>query len=139
VGLLLEFPLGNRSARAEYTKASLDQEKSKATLANLEQKITVEIRQAIRQIQTNRKRIDATEKARILADKKLEVEQKKLSVGMSTNFEVLRVQRDLLEAETNWIKALLDYTKSLVALELAEGTILDRHNIELEETEGPRG
>jgi outer membrane protein TolC len=105
----------------------------------LEQKITVEIRQAIRQIQTNRKRIDATEKARILADKKLEVEQKKLSVGMSTNFEVLRVQRDLLEAETNWIKALLDYTKSLVALELAEGTILDRHNIELEETEGPRG
>jgi len=133
VGLVLEVPLGNRSARGEYAKACLDRDKSKATLVNLEQKITLEIREAIRQIQTNRKRIDATEKARILAEKKLEVEQKKLSVGMSTNFEVLRTQRDLLEAETNWIKALLDYTKSLVELERAEGTILERHNITLEE------
>jgi len=134
VGLVLEVPLGNRSARGEYTKASLDQEKSKTNLANLEQKITVEIRQAIRQIDTNRKRIDATEKARILAEKKLEVEQKKLSVGMSTNFEVLRTQRDLIEAETNWIRALLDYTKSVVDLERAEGTILEKHNIQLQES-----
>jgi len=136
VGLVLEVPLGNRSARAEYVKASLDEEKSKTSLANVEQRIAIEIREAIRQTQTNLKRIDATEKARILAEKKLEVEQKKLSVGMSTNFEVLRTQRDLLEAETNWIKALLDYTKSVVGLERAEGTILERHNIQLQEGEG---
>jgi outer membrane protein len=133
VGLILEVPIGNRYARAEYTKASLDQEKSKTSLANLEQKITVEIREVVRQIQTNAKRIETTEKARLLSQKKLEVEEKKLNVGMSTNFEVLRTQRDLLEAETNWLKALLDYQRSLVSLERVEGTILEKHNIELKQ------
>ena len=54
-------------------------------------------------------------------------------MGMSTNFEVLRTQRDLLEAETNWLKALLDYQRSLVSLERVEGTILEKHNIELKQ------
>ena len=134
VGLVLEVPIGNRSARAEYTKASLDQEKSKTNLANMEQKITVEIRDAIRQIQTNVKRLESTEKARTLSRKKLDVEEKKLNVGMSTNFEVLRTQRDLLEAETNWLKALLGYYNSLINLERAEGTILEKHNVQLKES-----
>ncbi|MFH0871581.1 MAG: TolC family protein [bacterium] len=134
VGLVLEVPIGNRSARAEYTKASLDQEKSKTSLTNLEQKITLEIREAIRQIQTNLKRMEATRRARILAEKKLEVEEKKLNVGMSTNFEVLQYQKDLLVAETNEIKALIDYNKSLVSLEQAEGTILEKHNVQLKES-----
>jgi outer membrane protein TolC len=134
VGLVLEVPIGNRAARAQYTQASLDQEKSKISLTNVEQKILVEVREAIRQIETNMKRIESTRKARILSEKKLEVEQKKLTVGMSTNFEVLRVQRDLVEAETNLLRAVLDYKTSLINLERVEGTILERHNIELKES-----
>jgi outer membrane protein TolC len=134
VGLVLEVPVGNRSARAQYTQASLDQEKSKTSLVNLEQKILIEIRTIIRNIETNLKRIDSTRQARILQQKKLEVEQKKLSVGMSTNFEVLRVQRDLISAETDELQALLDYKRSLIDLERAEGSIMEKHSVVLKDS-----
>ena len=131
VGLVLEVPIGNRLARAQYTQASLDQEKSKTSLVNLEQQILIEIRVIIRNVETNLKTIASTRQNRILQQKKLEVEQKKLSVGMSTNFEVLRVQRDLISAETDELQALLDYKRSLINLERAEGSILEKHNVVL--------
>ena len=134
VGLVLEVPIGNRSARAQYTQASLDQEKSKASLVNLEQQILIEIRVIIRNIETNLKTIDSTRQARILQEKKLEVEQKKLSVGMSTNFEVLRVQRDLISAETDELQALLNYKRSLINLERAEGSIMEKHSVVLKDS-----
>ena len=134
VGLVMEVPVGNRLARAQYTQASLDQEKSKTDLVNLEQKILIEIRVIVRNIETNLKRIDSTRQARILQQKKLEVEQKKLSVGMSTNFEVLRVQRDLIQAETDELQALLDYKRTLIDLERAEGSIMEKHNVVLKES-----
>ena len=134
VGLVLEVPVGNRSARAQYTQASLDQEKSKTSLVNLEQKILIEIRTIIRNVETNLKKIDSTRQARILQQKTLEVEQKKLSVGMSTNFEVLRVQRDLISAETDELQALLDYKRSLIDLERAEGSIMEKHSVVLKDS-----
>ena len=65
--------------------------------------------------------------------KRLEVEEKKYSVGRSTSLEILRAQEDLATAEGNETKALIDYEISRGGLEAAKGTILDAYNIQVEE------
>ena len=51
---------------------------------------------------------------------RLEAEQSKFEVGMSTNFFVVQAQRDLRDAQNTELRALADYRKSLVNLERAQ-------------------
>src|SRR3989338_1332193 len=95
--------------------------------------IVVEVRVSVRQVTTNIERVKATKKARELAQKRLDVEEKKYSVGRSTSLEVLRAQEDLATAEGNEAKAIIDYEISLGNLEKAKGTILDAYDIKLKE------
>ena len=56
-------------------------------IKDLEKKIVVEVREAVRQIRTEAKRIQATSLARKLAQRKLDAEEKKFEVGLSTSFK----------------------------------------------------
>ncbi len=91
--------------------------------------IAQEVRRAARAVTTNRKRIDATRVARELAQRRLEAEQKKFEVGMSTSFHIVKAQRDLSQAAANDLRALIDFVKAIAAFERAKGTILDDSNI----------
>ena len=131
VGLSLQIPFGNRAANSSYTAAKLDAEKGIKSLKNLEHQISVEVREAVRLIDTNKKRVDTTAVSRRLAEEKLSAEEKKFAVGMSTSFNVLEYQRDLVAAKTREISAIIDYNKSLLSLDKVKGTILEKNNIEL--------
>ena len=133
VGLQLEIPLGNRAARSSYTKSAIDNDKAITNLANLRQKIIVEMRDVVRSAKTNIERTEATKKARELAVKQLEAEEKKYEVGMVTTHELLEFQEALAKAEVDELKALTDYNKSLVAVEKSKGTILDTNDIKVDE------
>jgi len=54
----------------------------------------------------------------------VDAELKKFENGMSTSFEVLRIQTDLSDAQVAEIRAVLDYNKALADLERAKGTLL---------------
>ncbi|MBI2470566.1 MAG: TolC family protein [Planctomycetes bacterium] len=133
--LALEIPLGNRSARSKYNKSKLKKQQASLNVKKKELDIVVEVRESVRQVMTNIERVNATRKARELAQKRLEVEEKKYSVGRSTSLEILRAQEDLATAEGNEAKAIIDYEISLGNLEKAKGTILDAYDIKLEEEE----
>ncbi len=133
--LALEIPLGNRSARSKYNRSKLRKQQASLNVKRKELDIVVEVRGAVRQVMTNIERVNATRKARELAQKRLEVEEKKFSVGRSTSLEILRAQEDLATAEGNEAKAIIDYEISLGSLEKAKGTILDTYDIKLEEEE----
>ena len=133
--LALEIPLGNRSARSKYNKSKLKKQQANLNVKRKELDIVVEVRGSVRQVMTNIERVNATRKARELAQKRLEVEGKKFSVGRSTSLEILRAQEDLATAEGNEAKAIIDYEISLGNLEKAKGTILDSYDIKLEEEE----
>jgi len=130
--LMLEIPLGNRSARSKYNKSKLNKQQALLRAKKKELNIVVEVRESVRQVMTNIERVNATRKARELAGKRLEVEGKKYSVGRSTSLEILRAQEDLATAEGNETKAIIDYKISLGNLEKANGTILDVYGIRLE-------
>jgi len=131
--LSLGIPIGNRSARSEYNKSKLEMRQADINVKKKELDIVVEVRGAVRQAMTNIERMNATRKARELAQKRLDVEEKKYSVGRSTSLEVLRAQESLAIAEGNEIKAMVDYEISLGSLDKAKGMILETYNIRLEE------
>lgn len=131
VGLAFRYPLGNQGAKSRFTRARLEVEQSKALLQRLEERILVEVREAVRNIDTDIKRVSVTKGARELAQKKLEAEEKKLAVGLSTVREILRFQDDLSRAQSSEIRSLTDYNTSQANLERAKGTSLERLNISI--------
>jgi outer membrane protein len=133
VGLAFRYPLGNQAARSRFTRARLEVEQAKTVLERTEQRILVEVREAVRNVETSIKRVSVTRGARELAQKKLEAEEKKLAVGLSSVREILRFQDDLSREQSREIRALTDYNISLANLERAKGTTLERMNIVVDE------
>ncbi len=130
-GLVLSYPLGNRSAWSTYSKRQLEAKNAEASLASVRQQIIVGVREAVRRVQTDFKRIETTRSARIMAEKQLQAEQERLKVGLSTTRFVLDFQRDLATAQGNELRATVDYNKSLSNLARHKATTLDRYNLQL--------
>jgi outer membrane protein TolC len=130
-GLVLSYPLGNRSAWSTYNKRQLEAKNAEASLMNVRQQIIVGVREAVRRVQTDFKRIETTRSARIMAEKQLQAEQERLKVGLSTTRFVLDFQRDLAIAQGNELRATVDYNKSLSNLARHKATTLDRYNLQL--------
>ncbi|HEX6727574.1 MAG TPA: TolC family protein [Nitrospira sp.] len=130
-GLVLSYPLGNRAAVSTYNKRQLEAKNAEITLSNVRQQIIVGVREAVRRVQTDFKRIETTRSARIMAEKQLQAEQERLKVGLSTTRFVLDFQRDLATAQGNELRAVVDYNKSLSNLARHKATTLDRYQLEL--------
>ena len=130
-GLVLSYPLGNRSAWSTYNKRQLEAKNAEASLVSVRQQIIVGVREAVRRVQTDFKRIETTRSARIMAEKQLQAEQERLKVGLSITRFVLEFQRDLATAQGNELRATIDYNKSLSNLARHKATTLDRYNLQL--------
>lgn len=129
VGLTLSVPFNNILSRATYTQARLDMKQALLDLKNKEQQVFLEIKTAVRAVETNAKRVQAYKVARELAEQKLAGEEEKLKVGLSTNYLVLQYQRDLATARSTELKAVVDYNVSLADLDQALGTSLKNRNM----------
>lgn len=129
VGLVLTLPLSNVITKANYAQAKLRLDQARLRLKNQQQQLDLEIGNAVRDVEINYERVQAYRAARELAEKKLEAEQEKFQVGMSTNYLVLQYQRDLRNAQTTEIKALIDYNISLANLDRVMGVGRERRQV----------
>lgn len=130
-GLVLSFPLGNRSAISTYNKRELEARNAEVSLATVRQQVILGVKEAVRRAQTDFKRIETTQSARVMADKQLQAEQERLKVGLSTTRFVLDFQRDLATAQGNELRATVDYNKSLSNLARQKATTPERYNLQL--------
>jgi outer membrane protein TolC len=137
VGFNLQIPLRNRAAQADHQRARTEEQSTETRIAARMQQIALEVRNALTQVDMNRARIDTAETARVLAERRLDAEQKKFELGASTIRFVLEEQRNVTQAQTNEIAALVNYTKALVDYEKAIGMTLRKNNIEIERTLHP--
>jgi outer membrane protein TolC len=131
IGVILTVPLGDRAPQANYIKARLTEDQAKTSLKQLELQITQQVRQAVRQLDSDAKRIDANRAARVLAEEQLRVETKRLEAGVSTTFNVLSFQRDLATAQANEIQSITDYNKDLANLDNVTGVVLEANRIQM--------
>jgi outer membrane protein len=120
LGVNVTYPIGNSNADASLARAMIAKSQSDTTLRELELQVTYQVRDSARTLLANSKRVDATKAARVLAERRLEAEEKKFAAGMSTSFEVFQAQRDLAQARSNELRAVLDYNKSQVDFETVQ-------------------
>jgi outer membrane protein TolC len=120
----ISYPIGQANAEAALARARLQDQQSRRQLQSQELVVATQIREFARQVQTNTKRVDATRASRVLAERRLEAEEKKFQAGMTTSFLVFQAQRDLNQARNNELQALVDYVKSTVDFEAAQETPL---------------
>ena len=103
---------------------------------NPTQAILAQVQQARIAIIQGKSQVEAAQEAVRLAQLTLEGERKKLEVGISTSYNVVLRERDLVTAQYAEVQALDSYVKALVALDQATGTTLDRNGIQLNDALG---
>jgi outer membrane protein TolC len=128
-GAEFSIPLGNRVANAEILKRKLERYKAEYNIRNTKLQIEMEVREAYRQVITDKKRVKTTDTAKNLEKRKLEIEEEKYRLGISTSHDVLEFQADLAEARRRYILAIIDYKKSLAELSRRTGRLLQRYRI----------
>jgi outer membrane protein len=78
------------------------------------------VRDAARQVDTSLQRVEATRKAREFAQKRYEAEEKRMTVGLSTTFQLFQAQRDLAQQRLAELTAAILYNRSLVNFEAVQ-------------------
>lgn len=132
IGATLEIPLGNRLRRSAYRTAVLHLEQTHLRFERLKQDITVEIRNAVRALQTARAEINATDIERRAQWRKLEAERQRFEAGQVTSFEVLTFQEEFAIAQRRYIRSIIGYNQAFVNLQRIQGTLLEHLHIVLE-------
>lgn len=120
LNVTMSYPIGGNQADAQYARARVQRSQATTRLRALEVQIAAEVANAALTVQSNLKRVEAASAARELAQKRLEAEQSRFEVGLTTNFFVVQAQRDLRDAQNTELRALADYRKSLVNFERAQ-------------------
>ena len=128
-GAVVTVPIGNVSGRAGVSKAHLELRRARTQIRRLELDIVLEVREAIRNLDSALEGTEAAERRRVAAAEQLRAESIRLEYGESTPFDVLQREEVLVDAESQKINALQLYHNSVTALDRAQGTILRNHNI----------
>lgn len=131
IGLKTELPWGFRREKAEWARSKVALREQRLLEDAVFLRIRVEVQKGRLDLESALARITATRAATVAAGKKLEAEEKRLSVGRSTTVEVLRFQQDLSEATLAEVRAQMDAYNAQTRLWRAVGTILEREGIEL--------
>ena len=131
-GVVVSVPLTFTTERGRYRAARLQQRQTETQLELTEQDIVVRVGNAAGQIETAQQRVQASRRARELAQSTLDSEVKRLRAGASTTFFVSQHQELLASAEVREAGAQSDYAKALAEYDRQLGLTLEKFNITLE-------
>jgi outer membrane protein len=148
LGVTVSHTLGRSYEHLRQVQAEVERRQAAAQVARVQLDIAASLRQSSRQVRSAAEREDAARAGATLAQQRLDAEQRRYGVGLSTSFLVTQAQRDLLQAEVNRLQATLDYQSSLVnfeALQLAPAlsagaaVVVDGASVQPVPTAAPRG
>jgi outer membrane protein len=122
LGFTLKYPIGKSAEEANLARARLEREQAAARLQSTELVAVREVRDAALRVEQNRQRIETAQLGRELAEQRLDAEQKRFEVGMSTSFLVIQAQRDLAIARNNELQANLAYQLAVIAFGAVQTT-----------------
>lgn len=128
-GVTLEYPLGNRQARAEYEKRRLEHSKAVSTLQNTMDIVTTEVKERIRlanrafeEMSVQKEAADAAE-IYLQALEDLEVIREKLTPEFL--LVKLQAQESLADARRAEVKDIVEYNIAMTRVAQSSGTVLD--------------
>lgn len=132
VGITIQFPFKNRTAKANLAGARIQEQQTDASMRSQEQTVVAEVRNAVQAVETARLRVLTSRRARENAEIQLEGERKLFEVGRSTTFLLFQRENALTNARNAEIRAETDYNKSLSDLQRTTSTTFRLNNIEID-------
>lgn len=132
VDVSLSLPWGQVGDRARHRQAKSSITQQEIFLRQLEQNIEVQVRGAVRAVETNAESVKISSLARELSERQLDLETARFQAGLSTSRRVLEAQNDLETARVNELQAKIALRNSYSALHRIEGSAPQRYGITLE-------
>jgi outer membrane protein len=129
VGLQFQVPLSNAIAESNYTSTRIARSEAELNHRQLLSNVTFQVRQAVADLVSSRKRIDTTRVARELAEENLRNQEKRHEVGMATTKDLLDFQSRLTTARGAEVQAKVDYADSLARWLRSQGRLLVHYQI----------
>ena len=123
--------LGNRTANARDIAAHASRQQAVEAVANLQQLVQLDVRLAVNEVDRAGQLVAASRVTRELQEKTLQGEKDRFDVGAGTGLLVAQAQRDLLVSSIAAVEAIVNYRIALIALYLAEGSLLERRGVTL--------
>lgn len=135
VGIEFSSYLGNRTAEGKNLAARASRDQAAAAIENLKNIVQLDVRLAANEVERARQQIAASAVTREMEELTVKAEQERFAVGDTTSLLVAQAQRDLLVSQLAEIEAVVEYRVALVSLYLAEGSLLERRGIQLENSQ----
>ena len=129
VALNLTVPLDMLFSKAGLAKAKLEEEKKLKEMEKTRQEIYYAVLEAYKELQNREKEVASASRYRELAEKRLEAEEQRYTLGLAGNEWLFQYQRDVANARVSEIKAIVDYKISVAKLEMSLGISLKKKNI----------
>jgi outer membrane protein len=133
IGFDLTIPIKNRSALADNARSSLQERQDKIALQSTENQVSLEVRSARINLIQDKSQVTAGVAAVDLSRQTMEAEQKKLAAGLSTPYNIILDQRNLLQAQLAEVQARATYANALVEMARSTGVIREKSHIEPED------
>ena len=112
--LNVSYPIGGNPSEAQAARTRLLMQQNQAQIRATELTVATEVTNAALQVTNSMESLAAARAARELSQRRLDAEMSRFEVGMSNNYQVVQMQRDLREAQNAELRALLNYRKALV-------------------------
>lgn len=132
VGLQLNLPLRNRRAAVNLANSVLEKKRNMYELRALEQQVRLEVLNAITGVELSKAAIQQAAVALDFSQKRLDAEQRKYDLGVSTAFIVLDAQDDLVQSQADLLQESIGYRRAMVTLMQATGELLEERGIALD-------
>ena len=138
IGFNFEYPLGNRQGRSIYRRAMLQRIQAMTQYKFLTEKVTTEVKQALRAVETDWRELGRRREARLVAGDYMDSLNQQRDIGgirLDSEFVqlLLNAEEQFAQAERDEALALNNYNVSIARLEQAKGTLLRYDNVVLEE------
>ena len=95
--------------------------------------VVLGIRTSITNLTPTRSQVEAAQQAVAASQETADAEQERWNIGLSTIDKVYQAQVDLVRAQILEIQSRVNYAKSLMAAESADGSFLVLHNVKMED------
>ena len=132
VGITLDLPLRNRRAAVDLANSVLSKKRNMYELRSLEQDIRLDVLNAITGVELSKAAIQQAAVALDFSQKRLDAEQMKYDLGVSTAFIVLDAQDDLVQSQADLLQESIGYRQAMVTLLQSTGELLRERGVRID-------
>jgi len=127
--LTLRLPIRDRRAVANLADAAVSKRLDTLRIRQAEQDVRLEVLNAVNQLESSKARVKLSQTQLDFSEKRLEAEQKKYDLGVTTIFLLIQAQNDLTSAQSDLVTQASGYRRSLTRLLQVTARLLEERGV----------